>query len=320
MHTQDLSSWLHTHVFNNENKHAERSTRVVASITAIMMIIEIWAGWWFNSMALFADGWHMSSHTIAIGLSALAYVVARRHANDGRYAFGTWKIEVLGGFTSAVLLMVIAAYMVLSSLENLHTPRPIRFAEAIPVAVVGLFVNIICALILGKAHHDGHHHTEGHDHHHHDLNLKSAYVHVMVDAGTSMLAVLALSGGMFLGWVWLDPVMGIVGATVVALWAWGLIKETSQVLLDREMDSPVVIEIRDTIEKHPQWSESTRISDLHVWRVGKENYSCAISLVTDDVKMTPQSVKEILQQHEEIAHITVEINQCPHQVKSVSYV
>lgn len=313
MHTEDLSRWLHTHTFATENQLAERSTRIVATITAVMMIIEIWAGWWFNSMALLADDWHMSSHTIAIGLSAIAYVFARRHAQDGRYAFGTWKIEILGGFTSAVLLMVIAAYMVLSSIEKLHSPSPIRFAEAIPIALLGLLVNVVCALILGKAHHGGHSHAEGHDHHHHhDLNLKSAYVHVMVDAGTSMLAVLALSGGMFLGWVWLDPVMGIVGATVVALWAWGLIKETSQVLLDREMDSPVVNEIRDAVEKHPEWSKSTRISDLHVWRVGKEKYSCAISLVTDDTKMTPQSIKAELRQHEEIAHVTVEVNQCPH--------
>jgi cation diffusion facilitator family transporter len=314
MHSENLSAWTHSHVFTGQDTSAENSTRVVAAITAAMMVVEILAGWLLNSMALLADGWHMSSHTLAIGLSALAYAQARRRAADGRFAFGTWKIEVLAGYTSAVLLMVIAAIMVWGSIGNLLAPKTIRFTQAIPIALVGLTVNIVCALILGKAHH-GHSHDHDHgqgDESHHDLNLKSAYIHVAVDAATSVLAVLALTGGLYLGWVWLDPVMGIVGAGVVSLWAWGLIRETGKVLLDREMDRPVVAEIREVIEQHPEWSQSTRISDLHVWRVGKENYSCVLSLVTDDKSMTPQAVKAALARHEEISHITVEINLCPH--------
>ncbi len=317
MHTENLSAWTHEHVFTGHDTHAEKSTRIVAAITAAMMLVEITAGWLFNSMALLADGWHMSSHTLAIGLSALAYAQARRHAADGRYAFGTWKIEVLAGYTSAVLLMVIAAMMVWGSIGNLLAPKSIHFSQAIPIALVGLTVNIVCALILGKAHHHGHDHGNDHSHAHgdgahHDLNLKSAYIHVAVDAATSVLAVLALTGGLYLGWVWLDPVMGIVGAGVVSAWAWGLIRETGKVLLDREMDRPVVAEIREVIEKHPEWSQTTRITDLHVWRVGKENYSCVLGLVTDDKGLTPQMVKAALGIHEEISHVTVEINLCPH--------
>ncbi len=321
MHTENLSAWTHEHVFTGQDTNAEKSTRIVAAITATMMVVEIVAGWLFNSMALLADGWHMSSHTLAIGLSALAYTQARRQAADGRYAFGTWKIEILAGYTSAVLLMVIAAIMVWSSIGNLLSPKPIHFVQAIPIALVGLTVNIVCALILGKAHHLGQEHDHGHEHAHphdhgdnahHDLNLKSAYIHVAVDAATSVLAVLALTGGLYLGWVWLDPVMGIVGAGVVSLWAWGLIRETGKVLLDREMDRPVVAEIREVVEKHPEWSKTTRMSDLHVWRVGKENYSCVLCLVTDDKGLTPQAVKAALAVHEEISHVTVEINLCPH--------
>ncbi len=319
MHTENLSAWTHEHVYTGQNTHAENSTRIVAAITATMMVVEIVAGWLLNSMALLADGWHMSSHTLAIGLSALAYAQARRQATDARYAFGTWKIEVLAGYTSAVLLMVIAGLMVWGSIGNLITPKPIHFAQAIPIAIVGLTVNIVCALILGNAHHHGHDHGDGHEHSHdpgddahHDLNLKSAYIHVAVDAATSVLAVLALTGGLYLGWVWLDPIMGMVGAGVVSLWAWGLIRETRKVLLDREMVRPVVAEIREVVEKHPEWSKSTRISDLHVWRVGKENYSCVLSLVTDDQGLTPQAVKAALAQHEEISHVSVEINLCPH--------
>lgn len=314
MHSENLSAWTHSHYFQTNDNRAEKSTRIVVLITAIMMVTEIVTGWLFNSMALFADGWHMSSHALAIGLSAWAYSVSRKHSEDQRYAFGTWKVEVLAGYTSAVLLLVIAAYMVLGSVENLKTPKTIHFSEAIPIAVLGLMVNIVCAIILGKAHHHDHSHEHNHGHHHdhHDLNLKSAYIHVAVDAATSVFAIMALTCGLFLGWVWLDPVMGIVGAIVVTLWARGLIKETSNVLLDREMDRPIVLEIREAIEEHPDWNKTTRISDLHVWRVGKDKYSCALSLVTDDKRITPQDVKNRLGQHEEIAHITVEINHCPH--------
>ncbi|HEX5363316.1 MAG TPA: CDF family Co(II)/Ni(II) efflux transporter DmeF, partial [Gallionella sp.] len=229
MHTHDLSRWTHQHVFNQGSPAAERSTRAVMWITAAMMVVEIAAGWWFNSMALLADGWHMSSHAFAIGLSAFAYAAARRYSTDPRFAFGTWKIEILGGFASAIFLLGVAAMMIFGSVERLFSPQQIHYQEAIIVAVIGLVVNIVCAKILGHAHHghDQHSHAHAdHDHHHHDLNLKSAYVHVIADAATSVLAIVALIGGWFYGWSWLDPVMGIVGAILVAVWAKGLLIET----------------------------------------------------------------------------------------------
>jgi cation diffusion facilitator family transporter len=313
MPIHDLSPWTHEHVFDVGNHAAERGTRAVMWITAAMMVVEIFAGWWFNSMALLADGWHMSSHALAIGLTAFAYAAARRYARDPRFAFGTWKIEVLAGFASAIFLLGIAALMVFGSVERILSPQPIQYQEAIIVAVVGLSVNIVCAVILGNAHdhHHGHEHHADHHHghaHHHDLNLKSAYVHVIADAATSVLAIIALAGGWIYGWSWLDPVMGIVGALLVAIWAKNLIAETGKVLLDREMDHPVVAEIREVVETGPDAGD-IRITDLHVWRVGKQTYSCALSVVTHDVSLTAQRIREQLAQHEEIVHSTIEIHQ-----------
>lgn len=307
MHTQDLSAWTHDHIFDEGNLAAERSTKAVMWITATMMVVEIIAGWWYNSMALLADGWHMSSHALAIGLSAFAYAAARRYARDTRFAFGTWKIEVLAGFASAIFLLGIAALMIFGSVERIYSPQPIHYMEAMIVAGVGLVVNILCATILGGAH-DHPDHGEGHRHdHHHDLNLKSAYVHVIADAATSVLAIVALAGGWLYGWSWLDPAIGIVGAGLVAVWAKSLITETGKVLLDREMDHPVVDEIREVVETGPE-KDDTRITDLHVWRVGKASYSCAISVVTHDMTLTPSILRERLAQHEEIVHATIEIN------------
>ena len=312
-HTDNLSAWTHSHVFEEGNMAAERGTKAVMWITAAMMVVEIAAGWWFNSMALLADGWHMSSHALAIGLSAFAYTVARRYAKDPRFTFGTWKIEVLAGFTSAVFLMCIAALMVFGSFERILSPQPIHYQEAMIVAAVGLVVNIVCALILGGAHHHhgeaGHHHGHDNHHHQHDLNLKSAYVHVIADAATSVLAIVALAGGWLYGWSWLDPAMGIVGAVLVAIWAKNLITETGKVLLDREMDHPVVKEIREAVETGPD-AGNTRVVDLHVWRVGKQSYSCALSVVTHDQALTPKKVSEQIAVHEEIVHTTIEIHQC----------
>jgi cation diffusion facilitator family transporter len=322
MHSHDLSEWRHDHVFDAGNAAAERGTRWVMWITLAMMAVEIAAGWFYNSMALLADGFHMSSHAVAIGLSAYAYATARRHANDPRYAFGTWKIEVLGGFASAVFLLVVVALMAWGSIERLIKPEAIHYPEAMAIAVLGLVVNLVCALILGKAHDHGHGH--GHDHHghahhgdhhhghdhHHDLNLKSAYLHVIADAATSVAAIAALAGGWWLGWAWLDPVMGLVGAVLVAVWAKGLIAETSRVLLDREMDHPVVDEIREVVAEQGAASH-TLIADLHVWRVGRATYACAMSLVTHDAALTPREVRAWLAVHEEIVHATIEIHRCP---------
>lgn len=313
MHTHDLAPWHHNHTFDQGNAAAERGTRMVMLITAVMMVAEIAAGWFYNSMALLADGFHMSSHAVAIGLSAFAYAAARRHSGDSRFAFGTWKMEVLGGFASAIFLLVVVALMLVGSVERLFSPQPIHYQEAILIASVGLVVNIVSALILGTAHHqhgDEHHGHAGHDHaHHHDLNLKSAYVHVVADAATSVLAILALVGGWLYGWAWLDPATGVLGAIVVALWAKRLLGDTSKVLLDREMDHPVVDEIREAIEEGGKESE-TRVADLHVWRVGKASYACAVSIVTHDHGLTPDVVRGWIGQHEEVVHSTVEINLC----------
>lgn len=314
----------HVHVYGSGNPAAERGTRIVMWITAATMLAEISAGWWFNSMALLADGWHMSSHALAIGLSTFAYAAARRYAHDPRFAFGTWKIEVLAGFTSAVLLIGIAAMMVAGSVERLLSPQDIHYREAMLVGVLGLVVNVVCAFILGDAHHhhghdhhDHHHHHHGHEHphdhshggqqgHHADLNLKAAYVHVITDAATSVLAIVALAGGWLYGWAWLDPAMGVVGALVVAVWAKNLIRDTGKVLLDREMDHPVVQEIREAVVAGCD-GEHTRITDLHVWRVGREHYACALSLVTDNAALTPDEVRRRIGIHEEVAHSTIEI-------------
>ena len=320
MHSEDISRWVHDHLFHVSDEAAERSTRRVMWITAVTMVIEITAGWWFNSMALLADGWHMSSHAVAIGLSALAYATARRYARDERFAFGTWKIEILAGFASAVFLLGVAAWMVISSFEHLFFPEAIHYPEAIAVAVLGLLANLGCALILGQAHGHSHHHHHAsadhahhdHDHaahhghhHHHDLTLKSAYLHVLADAATSVLAIVALVGGWWYGWSWLDPLMGVLGGILVAWWAKGLMAETSCVLLDREMDHPVVDEIREVVEAD---GGQTRVTDLHVWRVGKQVYACAMPVVTRDDTLTPDQLRQRLAVHDEVVHTTIEIH------------
>ena len=291
----------HSHIFDEGNPLAERNTRWAVLLTVVMMAAEITGGWLFNSMALLADGWHMSSHAFALGLSVLAYSAARKYANDRRFNFGTWKIEILGGYTSALFLVIIALMMLYHSVERLISPNEIHYNQAISVAVIGLIVNLICAWLLKGASHDHHH---GHHHEHEDLNLRSAYIHVITDAATSVLAIFALLGGKFWQADWLDPVMGIVGAIVVGAWAYGLLRDTSRVLLDAEMDAPVVAEIKDVIELSPV---SADICDLHVWRVGKGKYACIVSLLTANT-ISADYVKQQLSIHDELVHITVEIN------------
>lgn len=298
--------WYHSHIFDEGNPLAERNTRWAVLLTALMMVVEIIGGWTYNSMALLADGWHMSSHALALGLSVMTYAAARRFANDKRFAFGTWKIEVLGGYTSAIFLVGIAGLMLYQSGERLISPTPIHYDQAIVIAVVGLMVNLVCAWLLKDGHSHGHHNHEHHNHEqHHDMNLRSAYVHVITDAATSVLAIFALIGGKLWGAAWLDPVMGILGAILVAVWAYGLIRDTSRVLLDAEMDAPVVAEIWEVIESSPI---KATITDLHVWRVGKGKYSCILSLLASE-EVEPDYFKQLLRIHEELVHITVEVNQ-----------
>lgn len=297
----------HAPVVNAGNPLAERNTRWAVLLTAAMMVAEIAGGWFYNSMALLADGWHMSSHALALGLSVLAYAAARRFAHDRRFSFGTWKIEVLGGYTSAVFLVGVAGLMLYQSVERLLAPSPIQYDQAISIAAVGLLVNLACAWLLrdGHAHHHHHHDHDHHGHHHHhDLNLRSAYLHVVADAATSVLAIFALFGGKLWGADWLDPVMGIVGAGLVAIWAYGLLRDTGRVLLDAEMDAPVVAEIHEVIAASPIKAD---ITDLHVWRVGKGKYACIVALaVTQEV--APEYFRRQLGVHEELVHITVEVN------------
>lgn len=302
----EVDHLTHSHRFDEGNPLAERNTLRVAMLTATMMVIEVAGGWYYNSMALLADGWHMSSHTFAMGLSVLAYHFARKHAHDPRYSFGTWKIEILGGYTSAIFLVLVAAFMVYQSVERLIAPSPIHYNQAIAIALVGLLVNLLSAWLLKDGHH--HHHGHSHDHEHgqdhHDLNLRSAYLHVIADAATSVLAIVALFSGKLWGAAWLDPVMGLVGAGLVCVWAYGLLRDTSRVLLDAEMDDPVVDEIREVIAASPI---KAQICDLHVWRVGKGKYACILSLATANV-VAPEYFREQLSIHDELVHISIEIN------------
>ena len=307
MQPDDLAPWTHAHDFAGEFQAAEKNTRRVLWLTAAMMVIEIVGGLKLRSMALFADGCHMGTHVAAFAISAAAYWLARRHASDERYTFGTGKIGVLGAYTSAIILGLIGLYMFAESVLRLVHPQPIAFSEAIPIACLGLTVNIVSALLLSGGHHHHHDHVDGHAHHHHggeDLNLRSAYLHVIADSVTSVLAIIALSCGKAFGWGWLDPVCGVVGSMVIGQWAWSLIGSTRTILLDREPDS---CDLRAEIRKAFANCEDARICDLHIWQVGVNRYSAIISIVTSSPK-PPDFYKRMLAEHEELQHVTIEVN------------
>ena len=303
MHTSNMSVWQHNHDFCGEYAAAEKNTRRVLVLTAVMMVVEIIGGQALHSMALFADGLHMGTHVAAFVIAVAAYAFARRHASNRRYSFGTGKVAVLGAFTSAIILGAIALVMACESVHRFLHPLPIHFNEAIAVACVGLAVNVVCALLLKD--HPHHEHQHGHAHHH-DLNLKAAYIHVLADAVTSLLAIAALTGGKFLGWTWLDPAMGIVGGGVIAQWAYGLVRDTHVILLDREPDSSDLnAEIRRSIES----DGDTVIADLHIWQVGVNKFAAIISIVAHQPR-SPAAYKALLKEHAELVHVTVEVQRC----------
>lgn len=295
------------HSFTQGNPVAERRTRWVMWLTLVMMVLEIAGGWIFNSMALMADGWHMSSHAFALGLTVFAYRMAARYARDRRFAFGTWKMEILGGYTSALLLVGVAVTMLVESVERMVNPLPIGYDQAIATAVLGLAVNLVSAWMLkDDHHHHGHSHGHAHDHAHAhatshghddhahgahaDLNLRAAYIHVLTDAATSILAILALFGGKWWGASWLDPLMGIVGAVLVGVWAKGLLRDCALVLLDAEMDNPLTERIARTLTGAAM---PVKVQDLHLWRVANDKYACIVALQVASPAMTPPPVADV---------------------------
>lgn len=311
MHKEQIHLWRHSHSFGQELKQfGESRTVIVVTITAVMMVVEIVAGLVFGSMALLADGLHMGSHAVALGIAVFAYVYARRHAHDERFSFGTGKVNALGGYTGAVLLALFAFMMAWQSVERLLHPIAIAFNQAIAVAVLGLIVNGVSMLILGQKRHE-HHHDGDHDHnhhhhdHHHDHNLRSAYLHVLADALTSLTAVFALLTGKYLGWVWMDPVMGIVGAGMVAMWSRGLLRACSTVLLD--MQAPE--ELRGRIRQHIEGQDDNRVADLHVWSIGPNRYAAAISVVTHQPRPASH-YHGLLPEDPRLVHTTIEVHRC----------
>jgi cation diffusion facilitator family transporter len=303
MHIHTVENWQHSHDFSVKNAKGERRTRYVLILTAVTMVVEIIAGSVYGSMALLADGWHMGTHVAAFLIALFAYRYARKHAHNPAYAFGTGKVNVLGGFASAIALAVVALVMLIESLQRIVDPRVIHFNEAIVVAGIGLLINVISAFLLKDDH--GHAHHDGHEHHHHDHNLRAAYLHVLADAMTSLLAIVALLSGKLWGWDWLDPVIGIVGAVIITRWSYGLVKQTGPILLDASIEEEYQQAIKAAIEE----DADNRISDLHVWKVGANHYAAIIALVTHYPNST-EHYKRLLSGLDKLSHVTIEINAC----------
>ena len=311
MHEHQLSHWQHSHEFARINRKGESRTKWVLLLTFSTMVVEIVAGMQFHSIALLADGWHMATHVLAFMIAIFAYRYSRIHQQDQTFAFSPAKVSVLGGFASSIALAMVAFMMMLEAIERLLMPQLIRFDEAILVAVAGLVINLLSALLLSD-HHDHHHHDHddrhGHDgehHHHHDHNLRAAYLHVLADALTSVLAIIALLAGKYYGWIWLDAVMGVVGSLVILSWAWGLIKETSPVLLDQGIDEHYLQAIQDTLEE----DGDCRVSDLHIWRISPTHHAAIVVLVAQSPK-SPSYYKNVLAPFVHLDHITIEVNRC----------
>lgn len=308
-----INNWTHSHKYNLNNNKAEKNTYYVLILTAITMVVEIVAGTLYGSMALLADGWHMGTHVTAFMITIFAYSYARKYENDDRYSFGTGKVNVLAGFTSAIALGIIALLMIIESITRLFEPQTIQFNEAIMVALIGLVVNVASMFILhdhDHHHHEYHHHEKEHHHkhhheHHHDHNIKAAYFHVLADALTSLFAIFALLLGKYYGWNWLDPLMGIVGGIIITKWSIGLVKETSPILLDENITK----EYREKIKNKIESDSDNLISDIHIWKVSANHYATIISIVTHFPKPV-EYYKELIKDFHKLSHISIEINEC----------
>ena len=295
--------WNHEHSFGQDKKRSsETRTIIVILITASMMCIEIVAGLAYGSMALLADGLHMASHAAALSITAYAYFFARKRAHDRSFSFGTGKVNSLGGFTGAILLLLFALMMVYESIYRLLKPEDIFYNQAILVAVIGLIVNGASMLILG---HDEHHH--GHDHHGHDHNLRAAYLHVLADTLTSFLAIIALLAAKFYAWNWMDPIMGIIGAILITKWSIGLLKQSGNVLLDRQGPDHLVKSVERVIKSMPSKPE---IVDLHIWLIGPNIFSAAITVLANEEKCIGCLIKSEIKNISAIVHTTIEVHQC----------
>ena len=301
--------WNHEHSFGQDKKRSsETRTIIVILITASMMCIEIVAGLAYGSMALLADGLHMASHTAALSISAYAYYFARKRAHDRSFSFGTGKVNSLGGYTGAILLLIFALMMVYESIHRLLKPEDILYNQAILVAVIGLIVNGASMLILGhdEHHHHGHDH-HGHDHHGHDHNLRAAYLHVLADTLTSFLAIIALLAAKFYAWNWMDPIMGIIGAILITKWSIGLLKQSGNVLLDRQAPDHLVKSVEKVIKSMPSKPE---IVDLHIWLIGPNIFSAAITVLANEEKCIGCLIKSEIKNISAIVHTTIEVHQC----------
>jgi cation diffusion facilitator family transporter len=308
MTPKDETGLNHSHSFGQDHRRpGESRTIIVIVVTAAMMVVEIATGLLFGSMALLADGLHMASHAAALSINVFAYVYARRHAHDERFSFGTGKVNALGGFSGAVLLAVFAVMMAVESVVRLFNPVAIAFNQAIFVAIIGLVVNGLSMLILNHKddarHGRGHAGTHDHGHHHHDHNLRSAYLHVLADALTSFLAIFALLAAKYFGLIWMDPLMGIVGAVMVSRWSIGLLMSTSHVLLDRQASVDIQQKVVDGIEKNGD----SRVVDLHLWTVGPDIYAAIVSVVTE-IPKPPEYYKQLIPSDCPFVHVTVEVN------------
>jgi cation diffusion facilitator family transporter len=310
MHADSLDHLTHSHAFLGEkHEEHERRTWFVVGLTFSMMVAEIAGGTLFGSLALVADGWHMSTHAAALTISAAAYHYARRHTANPRFAFGTGKLGDLAGYTSAVVLGMIALLIGYESIERLLHPIAIAYREAIAIASLGLTVNLISAWLLRDEHHDHHGEDRNDDHGHpHDLNLRAAYIHVLADAATSVLAITGLSLAWSFGWRFMDPLVGLAGTAVIASWAWGLLRAAGRVLVDAVPEAkPIDAAVRQRLERH-----GDRVTDFHLWQIGPGHLACIVALVSD----TPRSAsayKAWLTDISGLSHITVEVEVCPGQ-------